>query len=175
MLRRAGNTAGITLAELLVVIAVIGILVAAFGFSFDGWRERYRVEGEVKEMYADFMNARARAMQHGRVLFVNVPASSSMRYEIYEDTSPPPDGDGTLDASDTRILNRETQYTVDVSDLHLGAGVTTFSFSRDGIVSAAGAIRFINDGTPDYDCIRLEATRINMGVWDGGSSVCSEK
>jgi prepilin-type N-terminal cleavage/methylation domain-containing protein len=171
MLRRARNAYGITLTELLVVIAIIGIVVVAFGFSFEGWRERYRVESEVKEMYTDFMDARARAMQHGRVLFVNVPAASSTRYQIYEDTNPAPDGDGTLDASDTKILDKETQYTVDVSDL----GVTSFRFSRDGLVSAAGAIRFLNSATPDYDCIRLDATRINMGVWDGGSSVCSDK
>lgn len=163
MLQRARAQEGITLVELIVTISIVAILVAAFGFSFAGWREKYRVESEVKEMYADFMNARARAMQRGKVHFVNVPTSNL--YQIFEDTNPAPYGDGVLDGSDTLIDEEETFYTMDASDL----GVTTFSFNRDGIVSDSGAIRLVRDEATDYDCVALDATRINMGVWNGSA------
>ncbi|GAB4390738.1 MAG: hypothetical protein Kow0025_24800 [Thermodesulfovibrionales bacterium] len=160
-----------TLVELIATIAIVGILVAAFGFSFAGWREKYRVESEVKEIYADLMNARARAMQRGRVHFVNVPAATSNAYQIFEDTNPAPDGDGVLDGSDALIKGEETFYAIDAS----GLGVTTFNFNRDGLASVSGSLRLLRDEAPDYDCITLETTRINMGVWDDASSTCDAK
>ena len=44
----------------------------------------YRVENQVKGMYADLMNARARAMQQNRSHFVQVTANN---YQIIEDTN----------------------------------------------------------------------------------------
>ncbi len=64
---------GITLVELIIVLSIIGILAVALGFEFTGWMGRYRVESQVKEMYVDLMNARARAMQRNRMHFVNFP------------------------------------------------------------------------------------------------------
>jgi len=48
---------GITLIELIVVISIMGILVFALGFSFQGWMGGYKVESQIKEMYVDLMNA----------------------------------------------------------------------------------------------------------------------
>ncbi len=54
---------GVTLIELLIVIAIGGILVIALGFEFVGWMARYRVESQIKTMQADLLNARQRAME----------------------------------------------------------------------------------------------------------------
>ncbi|WP_176237507.1 prepilin-type N-terminal cleavage/methylation domain-containing protein, partial [Candidatus Hakubella thermalkaliphila] len=75
---------GITLVELIIVISIIGILVVALGLSFQGWVGGYRIEVQVKEMYADLMNARARAKQRNRAHFVVVNAGN---YQIFEDTN----------------------------------------------------------------------------------------
>ncbi|HLA00790.1 MAG TPA: prepilin-type N-terminal cleavage/methylation domain-containing protein, partial [Thermodesulfovibrionales bacterium] len=88
---------GITLIELIIVISIIGILAVALGFEFTGWMGGYRVESQMKEMYVDLMDARARAMQRNRTHFVRLNNSS---YSIYEDdsdgTNKVPDGDATL-------------------------------------------------------------------------------
>lgn len=153
---------GITLIELLIVISIIGILLIALGFSFEGWMGSYRVESQTKEMYVDLMNARARAMERNRVHFVNFPNTTS--YRIFEDTNPAPDGNGTLEiATDTVVLPTKTiQYAIT-----WGGGNITFD--TGGLVSPNGTVRVNSTLNPDYDCIVLFATRINMGKWRGAS------
>jgi prepilin-type N-terminal cleavage/methylation domain-containing protein len=157
---------GITLVELLVVIAIIGVLVTAFGFSFEGWFERYKAESQIKEMYVDLMNARARAMQRSRVHFVSLPAAT--KYEVYEDTNTAPDGNGTLETgADTLLLDKDTRFG-------MSASVADFSFNRDGTVSGSGSIWVDSSevtDAPDYDCIEFSTTRINMGIWNGTACV----
>ncbi len=157
---------GITLIELLVVITIIGILAVALGFSFQGWIGGYRIESQVKEMYVDLMNARARAMQRNRLHFVTLAAT---QYSTYEDTNPAPDGNETLETAvggDTRLVQRNTDYTIIPA---LAFGATTFNFNRSGLISLSGSIRLDSldsTVTPDYDCIVLSPTRINMGKWE---------
>ena len=49
---------GFTLIELIIVIAIIGILAVALGFQFTGWMARYQVESQIKAMHSDLMTAR---------------------------------------------------------------------------------------------------------------------
>jgi prepilin-type N-terminal cleavage/methylation domain-containing protein len=156
---------GITLIELIIVISIIGILLIALGFSFEGWMGAYRVESQTKEMYVDLMNARARAMERNRDHFVVVNAGN---YQIYEDTdedgaTPPP-----IDAGDTSILRPDPKpltYPVEST-----SWTGTITMDTRGLVSPNNTIRFnVGTNNPDYDCIVLFATRINMGKWNGAS------
>ena len=156
---------GITLIELIIVISIIGILVVALGFSFQGWIGSYNVEREIKGMYIDLMNARARAVEKNRTHFVDLPVAQPKQYTIYEDINPVPDGNGILEtASDASILQKNMDYTIIPA---LSFGVRRFSFDKNGLVSNNGTIRLSSTVTPDYDCIVLFTTRINMGQWNG--------
>jgi prepilin-type N-terminal cleavage/methylation domain-containing protein len=159
------NSKGITLIELIIVLAIIGVLAVAFGFSFQGWMGSYKIESQVKEMYVDLMNAKARAMQGNRLHFVVVNASD---YQVYEDTDedgaiPPP-----IDAGDTRILRPDPKpltYPVEST-----SWTGTITMDTRGLVSPNNTIRFnIGTNNPDYDCIVLSATRINIGKWNGAN------
>ena len=96
-MKKAKGNKGITLIELLVVMSIIGILVVALGFSFQGWRGAYKVESIVKEVYSDLMDARSKAMTSGGMsYFVELNAGS---YQIFEDTNRDGDhvrGDGDI-------------------------------------------------------------------------------
>jgi prepilin-type N-terminal cleavage/methylation domain-containing protein len=161
---------GMTLMELMVVISIIGILAIALGFQFQGWMGNYKVESQIRDMYADLLNARARAMQKNRMHFVSLATN---QYTIYEDTNPAPDGNETLETgSDTMVVQKTTDYNIVPA---LG-GVTQFNFNKEGLISANGTIRLSSTVTPDYDCIRLsDNIKINVGKWNAGSSDCDVK
>lgn len=152
---------GITLIELIVVISVIGILVVALGFSFQGWMGGYRIESQAKEMYTDLMNARARAMERNRCHFVVVTANN---YQIFEDANENCQYNAGTDTALTAFTNPKTlTYPVDAS-----SWTGTVIMDTRGLVSPDNTIRFaIGSNNPDYDCIVLFATRINMGKWNG--------
>ncbi|MDI6744488.1 MAG: prepilin-type N-terminal cleavage/methylation domain-containing protein [Thermodesulfovibrionales bacterium] len=159
---------GVTLTELIIVIAIIAILAVALGFSFEDWMGKYRVEAQIKEMHIDLMNTRANAMSRSRVHFVTLAATS---YTIFADTNPIPDGNGTLEiALDTQLpgFPKTVQYALAWA---LGGGGNNIEFGTRGTITNFGTIRVINAFNADYDCIVISQTRINMGLWTGGACV----
>jgi len=159
---------GFTLLEILITIAILGILLVIAVGNFGGLNEKYKVESETKQLFADLMDARGRAMQRNRMFFVRF---SGTGYATYEDTSTPPDGNGVWDnTADTRVANVTVAHTITAA---LTGGANAFDFNRNGIASVTGNIRFSSTATPDYDCITILPTRIKMGNYIGG--VCVEK
>lgn len=157
---------GVTLIELLVVIAIIGILVVALGFSFAGWSSGYKVESQIKEIHADLMFARAKAMAKNRACFAD---GTSTSYRISEDTNPAPDGDGQLDAGDTVLLQKTgLRYPLILN----GTMVTAIRFERTGIISNTLSLRLdydVDSAEPDYDCVDMSLTRLGLGLWTGNA------
>jgi prepilin-type N-terminal cleavage/methylation domain-containing protein len=157
---------GFTLVEIMIALAIVGIVVMLATSTFQGMMEKYRVEGETKQMFADLMDARGRAMQRNRSFFVQINAND---YKTYEDTTPAPDGDGLLDnTTDTLVAGVTVRHTIIPT-----AGLSGFRFNRNGIASATGTIRLSSTALPDYDCITMNATRIKMGQYIGTN--CVEK
>lgn len=149
---------GITLTELIIVISIIGILVVALGFSFQGWIGGSRVETQMKEMYTDLMNARVRAMSRSRVHFVTLAAT---QYTIYEDTNPAPNGNGALETTaptDTQILQRNLDPSYPIT-----WNRDTYEFNTRGLAASGGTICSNTDADADYNCIIISASRINLG------------
>jgi prepilin-type N-terminal cleavage/methylation domain-containing protein len=153
------NNRGITLTELLVVIAVVGILVIALSFSFQGWMGRYRVESQIKTIHVDLMNARATAMTRNRFYLADFPTTTSYRIRVdtNEDNLP------LVVAGDT-ILPTYPK-TVEYAVTWAGG---TIQFDKKGIVQPSatplgGTICVFTTTDPDYDCIVISQTRIIMG------------
>ena len=190
------NRRGITLIELLVVIAVVGILAIALSVQFTGWRSGYIIETQMKQMHANLMNARARAMQMTRSQFVTLATTLYSHYDdTYNAVTPlSPDGDRILQgASDTRVLQKslDTRYPITWSVMDpptiafTKTGIARDVLKADNSISETSSDKTICDNhpfqslpqpdpAPDYDCIIIAATRISLGkltnhIHDGGA------
>lgn len=162
------KNSGFTLLEIIIVMAILGILIGIAAMSGRDWLERYQVEGQTKELYVDLMNARVSALLKNRVFFVTLQTAN--QYAIYEDTNPYPDGDEVLQPTqDTLVMQKPTRFPIQP---HLGLGLTTFSLEKSGLVSLNGTIRFDSSVDPFSDCVKLFSTRILLGKWNKSTSTC---
>ena len=177
----AMNEKGVTLIELIIVVSVISVLVVALGFSFQGWMGSYNMEQQMKNMYADLMNARTRALQRNRIHFVSMTTNN---YTIQEDISPWPDGDGLLTGSDnTRPSGYSDPIPLSVKNIDPrcpivwsspGDPLPQMQFTKKGLANAARTICINAKTDTDYNCISLSQSRINLGklttkITDGGA------
>jgi prepilin-type N-terminal cleavage/methylation domain-containing protein len=163
---------GFTLVEILIALAIVGIVVMLATSTFQGMMEKYRVEGETKQMFADLMDARARAMQRNRVFFVRITGDGYKTYEdAYDNTAL--DGNGVWDVgAETIIASATVSHEIKFDKL----SSNNFSFNRNGIADATGFIWiYSNKVQPDYDCITVKATRIKMGQYNATDNTCAEK
>jgi len=174
---------GVTLIELVVVIAVIGILAIALGFSYVGWQGAYRVEKTTKDLYTDLMDARSRAMGQGRMYFADfnfpAPPANLGRYRIAsdenvnavltDDAEGDNDANGVIDAGHT-FLPSINPKTIDFP-VTFSSGATIINFGKSGLVEpdvhppleTSWQICLTTTADPDYDCINFSQTKINMG------------
>ncbi len=194
-----GKDYGFSVIELLIVICVVAIIAALAGIEYSRWISKYRVEREIREMRADLVNARGRAMMRYRMHFVTLTTTG---YSIYEDTydagagTLTPDGDHVLQtASDNRIsqTSLNSRYPITWSGTTAQVDFNQKGFAQ-GYCSATTARACFSAGDcpagetcsiprticsntnfgAEYTCIVIDATRISLGrlttsVPDGGS------
>jgi prepilin-type N-terminal cleavage/methylation domain-containing protein len=174
---------GITLIELVIVIAIIGILATVSGFEFSNWIARYRVEVQVRDMYADISGARQRAMQKNMTYFMHLNASAPDEYATYEDSN----SDNSLSIgtdlkvdslSRDRITGKSLKYKI----MWNGGGTSIdIRMDKRGLVDVTPMLPnrslwlLKDDGTTynysevEYDCLNIHETKIRMGKFNGTS------
>ncbi len=163
---RNQRATGFTLAELIIVVAIIGIISGIAIPSFQTFRKRYDAESQVRRMHVDMMRARQHAFQQNKICFVSVTDTC---YQIIEDTN---DSGGTEpDEGDTILWPepRQFQYPSHWNGTVILGGRGLISKSTGAILSSNPlSIRFdMIDAYPRYDCISVGPTRLNVGKWNG--------
>ena len=160
--RPVKQDSGVTLVELLTIVSIIGILIVALGFSFQGWLGNYKIESEIKQMYADIMDARTRAMTQNMMHFIVINTDN---YAAYEDTND--NNTANPGAGDTLLKTTTLQYN---------AGWTgTITFDTKGLTTSSAAISIpitLPSGAyPDFNCIVVYQSRVGMGKMSGVNCV----
>ena len=88
---------GFTLIELMIVIALLGIMAGVMAPSFLEWRDRSKVQGDAGNLRAAFEMAKLRAIKHNTNVVVTFPDTTS--YQVFIDTN----DNGAQDAGEDRI------------------------------------------------------------------------
>lgn len=151
--------------EILVVVSIFGFLAAMAVSSFLALSEKYKVEAETKQLYADLMDVRGRAAQRDRFYHVRIKAGGT-GYETYEDRFPTLEGDDVFG-------NGANFQVANVTVNHAITPVINFTFNRNGIPNITDNLWLSSTANADYDCITIRQTRIKMGKRNG--TVCVEK
>jgi prepilin-type N-terminal cleavage/methylation domain-containing protein len=167
---------GFTLVELIVVVAIMGILFAIATLSWQSMRARYNVEKQTKQIYTDMMNARLRAIQRDRSRFAVFPsAAASTTYGLYEDPSPDGNGQFVSTATDSLVgtYNLLPTYSLELTN----PSMTVLRFTGKGLVdqTQAGAIKVQPTAGGEYDCIQIDQITTGMGKWNATTNQCDVK
>lgn len=168
--------------ELLVVISIMAVLAVALGFTYQGWQGSFKVENAVKQLHADLMTARTQAMSTKSTYLADFPTATptASTYRIANDTN----GNGAIDTGAPTEVLPTFPKTV---PYQLVGGVL-LTFGPQGLISSGNpaglidpadplhlpvTIRLTSTNTPDYDCIIMSQSGINIGLMAAG--VCNAK
>lgn len=145
--------------ELAIVLGIVGGLIAATAFAYQGWMGRYRVERATCELYTDLMQARLRAIQTNHHHFAVLDDYS---YSITEDTN----DSGSHDNGDRLLPNFPKPLEYLLCKNGNGNGLT---FEKRGMISQIRTVWFTSSSDPDYDCMKISRSRIIMGRYENGA------
>ena len=133
-----GSQRGVTLIELMIVLAIAAILMVAAGFEYSGWKGRYNVEKTIKDLYSSLTDARTRAMQTNRAHFFDI-SPDGMYYRVSDDNS---DGVATVADGDGIFQQQATWAAIAASSpINWGAVAAT---TDDTVVTLSRKIELSN-------------------------------
>lgn len=170
---------GFTLVELMIVVAVSGLLLAIAIMNFSQWNDKYTVESYTKEIYSILMKARNDAANTN---IQNLVTMSANQMQVTQDDNgngvvEATDGNGAVDAGEPTTTRTYPRFTITSSS---GALPQTIVFNRRGMPNILQTIRITNyspNASPGVDCIAVARTRINMGLIRviGGAATCEQQ
>jgi type II secretion system protein H len=99
------NGKGFTLIELMVAIAILGLVVQFLVSNFIGQMPQHRLNGATRQIAWDLMGARIQAISQNNEVKVTFEVNNH-EYTIWSDT----DGDGVVDNGETETKDIQEKY-----------------------------------------------------------------
>jgi prepilin-type N-terminal cleavage/methylation domain-containing protein len=152
------NARGFTIVEIFVVLTIMSILVALAARSWNQMATKSAIEGQIKTVYADLMNARMEALYTKRERSVVISGKTFRAYSSTVTTVSP-------------IVSKTFTYNFRPT------GTTTITFDTSGMsngtqgsvcVDPHGSLLEGNDAT--VDSLVVSQARINLGKRAAGAN-----
>jgi type II secretory pathway pseudopilin PulG len=151
------NRSGFSLIELIVILLIITALLYIAIPQFGSMTRKYNIERQTRQLYADMMTARSRAMNTNRTHILTATASA---YSIVDDKN----SNGAVDAGET-VIQANISYPL------TWVTGTTINFSGRGIPDVTGTINVTASTGAAFDCIEVQMTKLYIGKMAGGTCV----
>ena len=148
---------GFTLIELMIVIAIFGILSAIITPSFLSWRDRSKVKGDATELRAVFESAKLRAIKHNTNAVVAFPDTTS--YQAFVDNN----DNGALDAGEDIIVARTLSPGVTMTTITFVGN--DMAFNSRGMANgpnSTGRVIMTSPGGKSYEVVVSSFGRVRM-------------
>jgi len=179
---------GFTLVEIIMVVAVMGILVSVAAPNFSKWVEKHQINGEAQKVYFDLMLARTSAVKNNSLVRVAFDTTAHT-YTIHGDLN----NDGIQDAGEavkTGTLENNVQFAKTPATpnpdgnavalpVSFGAGgAQTVIFDSRGQADNSGSVFLLH--TSDIAAVSSDRARcvtvlaatggVDYWTYDGGST-----
>jgi type IV fimbrial biogenesis protein FimT len=151
---------GFTVTEMMVVVAIVGILMAVGLPSYRNITNSYRMSGEVNSLLGDLQFARSEALKEGQRVTTCVSANSTTctggtawasGWIVFSD----PNGNAAVDVGET-VLRIQKPFTGRVPDTFTASNaVTALTFNREGFARTAAGFAATT--------ITLKESTVNVG------------
>jgi prepilin-type N-terminal cleavage/methylation domain-containing protein len=164
------NSKGFSLPELLITMAVLGIVLAMAVPNYSKWVIKRQINKESKKLFMEVMLARVSAIKNNNDVIVNFNTASN-QYTIHDDS----DSDGNVDGGET-VKNvalipqvqfgfhggsvTDTEGGSSSNSVDLAGGGSILTFNSKGEASDSGSIYMIHISDVDQSNIRLRAVTV---------------
>lgn len=157
------DSRGLSLLELVLVVAVISTLLAVATLNLQQYAKRYRSEAQMRGLYGELMKVRSDAICQRRAIRVKLYPN---RFEVYSSQT-----DSAKGAAPLRSVGMTYPVIRNEDDLADGFDI---DFKETGFTYSWCAICLDPaDGSGNVDSIVIAATRTSIGKKEKGN-VCKE-
>lgn len=161
---------GFSLMELVITIAIIGILSTLVTFGFNEWQTKSGVESQVKQMVSDIGELRIRALTTKQRHSITFNATNYV-FKSYSTADQSIFGGNVIPNGTHNVVYRLKKPSGNDYD-----GTVFEIDTRGALASASTATVFIDHaGTASIDCFTLHTIRVNPGKKNATGDTCNDK
>jgi prepilin-type N-terminal cleavage/methylation domain-containing protein len=161
----ASACSGFTLIELIITIAVMGIVMATATFNFRAWQEKNWMEAQTREILTDLNDARTSAFTQ-KMYYGIIFEPNSYVMKSYSGATVPTTA--TASSSGTTVKSKSLKYGITKSGTSFAS--TPVLFDTTGMTYEWFTIFVTTDPGKEaasVNCITISTARVNMGKING--------
>jgi prepilin-type N-terminal cleavage/methylation domain-containing protein len=185
-MRNSIKSAGFTLIEVLVVIAIIAIFSSIATLQFNKWNIKTRIEAQIKQMATDISEVRVRAFTTKQRHSITLSTYSYVFKSYSTDTWTSDDellAHGTVIPGGTHSVTYSLKKSASTSGSvdYEGTAADILEFNERGMLSSTTATVFLGGAAKTssaaVNCLTIHISRVNVGKENDTSGVgaCDDK